>query len=309
MRLLKHAVETGPNEVLTIMKDVLDLPADKQAEMTRLLQRTTLTAVINAAKVVADRQNFLRGLEILLFDAETKGKLLERKQLHKILENETWIFGEEYHLTVSDKSLSEVLDKHLHLLGPRSNTNTGTATPVTLPDGSRGIIDLMLSRRVPQPDSHKREHLIVELKRPTQKIDDQVLLQIKNYAQAVAGDERFNDTGTKWTFWALSNELTDTAKRDSNQLGRPSGVAFQAENITVWVKNWAQVIQGCRARLAFYEEELKYDANDATALEYLNRNAQKILADESDSGRPGGKHGNSRSLHHDYCWANCSMMV
>ena len=56
-----------------------------------LLKKTTLSAVIEAAKTVADRLNFLKALEHLVYDTESKENLKERKQLHRIVANETWI--------------------------------------------------------------------------------------------------------------------------------------------------------------------------------------------------------------------------
>ena len=235
------------------------------------------TIIIKAAKVVADRQDFLKGLQILLFDAAVKDKLLERKQLHKILERETWIFGEEYNLTNSDQDLDKVLAKHIALLGPRQNAAPAAPGPVAIDGQTRGIIDLMLSRKVMKTNPSEREHLIVELKRPTQKIDSDVLGQVKKYAMAVAEDERFVDTGTQWTFWALSNEVSPSARREASQTNRAYGIAYQGGNITVWVKPWSQVIEDCLSRLAFYEKELQYKANDNSALEYLTKVHEKHL--------------------------------
>ncbi len=281
MRLLKTSLESGPSAVLTIMRDVVNLPPDKQAELTRLLQKTSLTAIINASKLVANRLDFLKGLETLIFDAESKQKLLERSQLHKMLEFETWVFGEEFNLTNSDTSLTSVLEKHIGLLGPRGDgkENAVRNGTVNLEDGSRGIVDLMLSRKIQQPDPEKREHLIVELKRPSQKINDDVLSQVKKYAYAVVADERFHGTNTRWVFWALSNEVTPSAQREANQRNRPPGLAYddRDENIEIWVKTWGQVIENCRVRLTLYENELKYDADNSSALDYLNRTHSKLL--------------------------------
>ena len=52
----------------------------------------------------------------MLFRLELKATFKERKQLHRILETNTWIFGEEFALTVSDRSLTEVLRKHRDLV-------------------------------------------------------------------------------------------------------------------------------------------------------------------------------------------------
>jgi hypothetical protein len=195
------------------------LPKEKQDEFAELLERTTLAAIVNAGKIVADRLDFLKGIEILVFSEESKGVLRERKELHRILADHTWIFGEEFNLTVDDQSLTEVLRKHLQLLGRSADD----LEPVLRDDGTKGIVDLMLSRVVPQPRAEEREHLVVELKRPNQRIDSDAASQIRSYAFAVAEDERFKDTKTRWVFWAVSNDVTASVRREARQSNRPEG--------------------------------------------------------------------------------------
>ena len=103
LHMLKAAIEKSPNEARRIIQDVLSLPIEKQEELAELLEKTTLSAIINASKLVADRLDLLAGLEVLLFDPETKGKIKERKHLHRILAENTWIFGEEFNLSVDDE--------------------------------------------------------------------------------------------------------------------------------------------------------------------------------------------------------------
>src|SRR6185437_9555819 len=112
-----------------------------QKELATLLQETTLSAIITAAKTVADRLKFITALESIVFDPETKNRLKERSQLHKILAENTWIFGEQYNLWASDKDLTRVLEKHRAILAP----DVAIDAPVKVIDKKRGIIDLMLS--------------------------------------------------------------------------------------------------------------------------------------------------------------------
>jgi len=91
--LLRYAIETNPASVHSILEEVVGLPKDKQDEFAALLQRTSLTAMINASKIVADRLEFLKGLEFLLYDEKMKAALLERSQLHKLVSRNTWIFA------------------------------------------------------------------------------------------------------------------------------------------------------------------------------------------------------------------------
>jgi hypothetical protein len=275
--LLKQAIEESPKAVQRILEEVLDLPKEKQEEFAELLERTSLAAIINASKMVADRLDFLRGLELLVFNPESKQQLLERKQLHKILNEHTWIFGEEFNLTLSDKSLNDVLNKHLHILG--REPEEVDAELVLREDGSKGFVDLMLSRIIPQPRAEEREHLIVELKRPAQKIDSEVASQIRSYAFAVADDERFKDTKTRWVFWAISNDISGSVRREANQRNRPRDLLYEdeEERIFIWVKTWGQLIESCRARLEFFQKELNYNVENESALSYLRKMHNKYL--------------------------------
>jgi hypothetical protein len=275
-RLLKQAIEQNATAVLRILEDVLDLPKDKKDELAELLQKTSLTAMINAAREVTGRLDFLKALEHLVFDPQSKEELLERRHLHRVLAKETWVFGEEYRLSVDDQSLRTVLEKHLALLGKRADD-----TPVTLPNGKQGIVDLMLSRLVPQPRVQEREHLVIELKRPNQKIDDDVANQIRKYAFAIAEDERFADTKTRWHFIAISNEITPSVRRQANQRGKPGGLLHDdAElNVFVWVKTWAQILEEARSRLHFFQERLNYQATENDGVRYLQQTHQKYLPD------------------------------
>ena len=147
LRMLRQAIERGPDELQHILSEVLDLPENTQKELSRLLEDADLANVISASKLVADRLKFVYGLETLLFDPESKKLLKERSQLHRMIaENNTWIFGEEFNLTVDDQSLTAVLRKHRKLIGEE----TVIDQPVKKIDGKVGIVDLMLSRSVPQ---------------------------------------------------------------------------------------------------------------------------------------------------------------
>jgi len=131
----------------------------KQNELAQILRETTLSALINAARIATDRLKFLAGLEQILFVEDFKDNLKERSQLHRIIaDGNCWLFGEEYSLSVSDQSLTEVLRKHKQILGE----DVAIDEPVKHPSKSRGIIDLMLSWESRRHSATERQHLIVE---------------------------------------------------------------------------------------------------------------------------------------------------
>ncbi len=277
-RLLRTAIETSPEAVQAILRDVLNLPREKQEELALLLERTSLEAIINASKVVADRLDFLQGLELLVFDPVGRQKTLERRHLHKIVAEHTWLFGEEFNLTLSDRSLNAVLRRHLDL----NQVEVLDERPVVREDGSEGIVDLMLSRMVPQPHQEQNEHLVIELKRPKVAIGSAEAQQVKDYATAIVRDDRFRDTNTRWEFWAVSSEISDSVRLEVTQAGRPQGLLWHVEDyrLKIWVRTWGQIIDTCKARLRFFQERLNYVADESSGLDYLYRIHEKYLPRE-----------------------------
>jgi hypothetical protein len=267
---------SGPTDLTKILSEVLDLPIEKRQELAGLLEKTTLSNIISASKIITDRLEFLQGLETLVFDKELKHKVHERTQLHRIVAENSWMFGEQYHLSVDDESLTQVLKAHLS-----DKMQIELDKPVLREDGRRGIVDLMFSRNIQIAGSENREHLIVELKRPDVKIDQAAITQTESYAFAVAGDQRFKSVPAKWIFWAISSDLDLYAERRANQSNLPRGVAYQSSDpdITIWVKSWSQLINDCRSRLKFFAEKLSYAPDRDSSLEHLKTTYSKYLAD------------------------------
>jgi hypothetical protein len=136
LRMLRHAIERSPTELQRILDEVLKLPKRKQQELAKLLDETDLSGIISAATLVADRLKFIDALRYILFDYEARQKLKERSQLHKIIEQHTWIFGEEYNLWASDRDLTTVLKTHKERLDP----DLVIDDPVRVINKKRGIV-------------------------------------------------------------------------------------------------------------------------------------------------------------------------
>jgi hypothetical protein len=271
-RLLKQAIKDNPDSVQKILGEVLGLKKKEQDDLAFLLEKTTLSTIISASKAVANRLDFIKGLEQLLFDDKTKNSFLERDQLHKILEKEAWIFREDFNLSGSEENLNEVLSKHLHLLGDRCDDDS----KVLRPDGSSGRVDLMLSK-ARKPSEGKYEHMIVELKRSSKKIDSSVISQIKSYAFTVASDPRFDKANTSWTFIAVSNEFDAYAYEEANQSGRAPGLIHVKDNITVWIYTWAELLSMAKTRLSYFQQQLSYEANRESATKYLLETHKRFI--------------------------------
>lgn len=295
--LLRQALETSPSSLRKILEEVIGLPKSKQDELAMLLEKTSLSAVISASRIVSDRLEFIQGLRSMLFDDPYKEELLERKQLQRLVAANTWLFGEEYFLMNDDESMLNVLRSLLTNKGYQIEDGTvDLKNEVEFEGGGTGVVDLALTT-APNIDQQEEEatpgaiigktlarslgqpmhNLVIELKRPTQKITPKVLQEVRAYAFAIANDERFAGIPARWTFWALSNQLTNQAEEESNQRNMQPGVVYQNEpkagrpiEYTIISKSWGQVLDQAAQRLEFFRANLAYSPSFSQGRDFLS---------------------------------------
>ncbi len=279
LRLLKEALETSPTSLRRVLTEVLQLSKESLYELNKLLDRTTFTNIIEASSLISKRLDFLLGLRQLVFDPMSVQYLKERSQLHRILTTETWVFGEEFAVTVDDQNLTNALKAHIKMLG---REELASLEPVLDEQGKDRILDLLLARSSPQ-DRDRHEHLVVELKAPNVTIGADEITQIKRYAYAVAKDSRFNMTDVKWDFIVVSSDLDDFARQEiSTELARHNPGLLQASDggeFRIWIKTWAQIIDTAEHRHKFVKNALKYTPSSDDALAYLREVHNKYLPD------------------------------
>lgn len=277
LRLLKEVVEKSPEDLQDIISSVLDLPVQKRKELAELLKNTSLSSVISMAHKVIDRLNFINGIEELLFNDKYKKGLKERVQLQKLLEENTWFFGEEYNLVANDESLTTVLKKYAQ----QHKLNICLGEPVQSFRGkNQDIIDLMFSKTNKRSAADEVENLVIELKSPKQPtLTSTELGQIEGYATAVAADERFHGIKARWNFIVISNNMDKTAEFRANQENRPKGLISESGNIKIWAKTWSQFIFENKERHKFLNETIGADLTKSKSLEYLRNSYDDLLHD------------------------------
>lgn len=274
LSLIREALEANPGRLHRVLDEVLRLPSERVDELALLLDRTPLAAIITAARTIANRLSFVQALERLTLDPDVSPDVKERRQLHKILRDETWIFGDEFGTAVDDGSLRRVLHQHVQLLG---RDHVADPEPVDA-EGRRCIVDLMLGRVLPQA-RNRREHLVVELKAPHVTIGDSQHSQIIRYANAVRRDHRFDTTEVEWDFFIIGSAVSETIEMQRSQPNRPYGQTIDGK-LRVWVLTWAEILEGAAQRLKFVRDALEFSAREEDAVAYL-RSAHRDLVPAS----------------------------
>jgi hypothetical protein len=61
------------------------------------------------------------------------------------------------------------------------------------------------------------------------------------------------------------------------QIAGGNGKIHDAENVTIWVKTCAQVLEDNRARMQFFQERLEYEADKGASLKHMQEHHAKFL--------------------------------
>lgn len=278
LALLKDAIRHDPEQLQVILSEVVALSPEERDALTRLLAETSLAAIIRSANLVASRLKFLAALEHLLFRSADDDLLInERDHLHKILERELWVFGEEYHMMTSEKGLTEMLRTHLKLEG----LHTKDVIPVTKWDGKKGRIDLHLAAQYREHD--RVRHLVVELKAPGITTGRTELNQIEDYATTVLENAAFASDTAVYDFMLV---VTDYDQITSNRIfkgRRELGQVLDPEKspgrpaVRAYVRRWRDIIEENKRRLEFVTNSLETDPSITDGLAFVREEYADIL--------------------------------
>ncbi len=109
--LLKEALSHNPESVTRILKAVFNLPKVRQDEFSQLLDKTELGNIIGASSLVANRIVALKVLREIVFSPKHRSTIKERGELDILIRDNTWIFGESFHLTMHEAGLTQIMDR------------------------------------------------------------------------------------------------------------------------------------------------------------------------------------------------------
>jgi hypothetical protein len=252
LSLLREAVRHNPDSVSNILHAVFNLPKARQDEFAGLLNRTELGSIIAASTLISDRIFALEVLKSMVFDPKHKRSVRERGELDVLVRDNTWLFGENFHITLSEAGLTKVMARVSEELALQRKGGR-----VKKADGSIGRVDSFLGRVVPHPDQDHREFLLLELKRPSIEVGRKQLDQLEDYVNAIKEQPDFIGTSTTWHFYLVTGEYDHAVKGRITQTGRATGLFLEQPNVKVWVKTWAEIIRECEGRLRFIQDRLQ----------------------------------------------------
>lgn len=279
--MMRKLIEEGNVEFL--FEQILKLSKESREKFTELLRLTDMDDVVEFSSSVTMRTSFLNFLHNLCY-GDISNWLKERSQLHKIIKDQLWIFGEEY--TESTKLWSDKnLENNLEELHKKYFSYEPTEEEENLikdsKDKNRDITDLFFYNKK-KTGSGRSEVMIVELKAPSCAIADKEITQIERYRKDIINSSAYPKDKVSYKIILISSKLSDGARIKME--GAPTWFSpddpflYSTYNqhgfdIKLYVMEWSALIETNRKKLEYLSNSLPVkpeDVGEKFAREYPN---------------------------------------
>ncbi|WP_434460970.1 ATP-binding protein [Serratia plymuthica] len=259
IKLIDRIVETNNiSNLFDILEGVISLNETEVEKLSSLLRRTSLSNITKTITHIKDRNDVLSYFHKLLYDF--KKESYEVKHIQKCVEENLWLFGEQYNLLTSEEDdFDKALRRYLSAVSGFSEEHFSKYI-VEHPDKNKEM-DIFAAQRGKRYLDNGEEYfhcVVIELKRPSIKLGDTEFEQIKKYKNVISSTDQFDDEKTLWDFILVGNEISDSkitaaninAELASNRIHGEFGLAQKDGNKRIYVKTWKQILN---------DFELRYD--------------------------------------------------
>ncbi|TSK08796.1 MAG: hypothetical protein FPO08_05705 [Geobacter sp.] len=265
--LIDKAISHG--ELTSIMEEILTLKDESLSKFQSLVNKAKLEEIIHFTDEVTRKSQFLDVLNNIVYEEPAK-HMKERSELHKIVEKQLWLFGEQYtHCPTlfSDKNLGNNLTELRKRLFDYELSQEDENILEVEDEKIRDITDLFFFNER-MLDNDRREVMIVELKRPSCRIGQKELNQVDRYLYDIEKSGKF-PREVDFKLYLVSSDINDFAK---SRIGiadqaRPSLYTYsKVNNIEIFVLKWSDIIHANRKKLSYLGNVLKTEDVDAKEL-------------------------------------------
>jgi hypothetical protein len=247
-----------------------------------MLRHSSLGKIVGAASEVTRRLDLIATLRHVIYSPDVSDDMREVDQLHPLIKDNAWLFGEDWRLSRSEASLTNILRAVVDDEVVLEAELTSLGGEVLLADGRRGRVDLLFERTILNPGDQQR--LVVELKRPSVSLRNKELSQVRGYASALTNHAGVGPS--RWTFWLVGASCHSEINGQLEQRDRSWGHIETHDEYDIWVTTWGRLLDEAERRLAFYREQLKYDISQDQAVQRVRARHAELLPPEPGKSEP-----------------------
>lgn len=227
------------NIIKVILEQMQELTEDEKKDLLDILNRTSLSNVIKTIKEVDHRLEVIDKLKLLI--SEYEKETLEVKHIQKILDENFWIFGEQFRLFSSTEgSLKNVLLSYAREI-------LGIDDP-ELSTSPTGEVDLFLTKSEWCGECRQR-NIIVEIKRASKTLKKAEYDQIEGYMERIKAESMCNGENQYWEFYLIGKDydqhIADKIDSAKNHGEKDRGLCHNVKDgkIKIYVRKWSDILE------------------------------------------------------------------
>lgn len=260
--LLNLLLDTDQRDnLMGIIEGVVNLSEEERKSLASVLKKSSLTKIVRTIKLVEQRYEVIELLKTLIFDLHKF--TTERGHIQKAIEENYWLFGEQYNLVSADKSFEDALKKYLSQAGMGSGEDS---IEIMGKGDKKRRPDIFMCSKMHTPDynnsgSEIEENIIVELKTPDVKVGKEQLRQIEDYMEIIMKTPQFNSSVRKWKFYVVSATIEQFVL-DQYKAFEDKGkrhLVKQVEKYEIYAMSWDDVFTSFDIRHRYLLDKLDFD--------------------------------------------------
>jgi hypothetical protein len=275
--------------ILSILENIIEMTDDERNELSKVLSKTKLSNITALVKLLRARKNTINVIQRLVFDLEKF--TTERDHIQVLVENNYWLFGEQYHLISSDENFEKSLNNYMVFLEEEERLKLvkDESAPKKREERKKEIIeskeklkrpDIFICRKNASPEFvDEEENIIVELKRPTVVIGQKQYSQIENYIRFIISEPRFNSGMRKWKLVLIGKEVDEYIK-DQYESHKNKGKRFlvqSARNYEIYAYTWDDIVKTFEHRHKFLLDQIGYKDDFEQEFDSIKNNPDELL--------------------------------
>lgn len=224
--------------ILDILENITDLSDEERKELSNTLKKTKISSIVELVNLLEGRFAIVNILKQMVFELEKF--TTERDHIQKVIENNYWLFGEQYHLVSADKNFETTLNNYLDFIESGKNNKEKLKSKDKLKRP-----DIFIARQAEITDSNSdqytiEENIIVELKRPSVEIGKKQFDQIEEYIRFIINEPKFISELRTWKLILVGKKVDDWIK-DKYESNKGKGKRFLVEavrNYEIYAMTW-----------------------------------------------------------------------
>ena len=244
--------------IIKIVEEIRQLTSEERADLAQILQYTKLSNVVRTVKLITDRLQIIERLKQLIYDNEAFAT--ERDHLQKVIEQNYWLFGEEFHMVTADKNFEKALSEYLYLIDDSSDKK---AYSIANQENMRRP-DIFICQQRPLEDQDGltlEQNIIVELKAPQIVLSKKIHRQIEDYMDLIVKEPRFNSQLRIWRFITVCKSVDDDIKNlyESFSSHNKRFLTRKLNNYEIYSMTWDDVFKSYELRYTYLLKKLDID--------------------------------------------------